>query len=75
MGKYVVTAKKLPADLKCREDDGTVGMRPLPDDLIADRGVWDDPDDHPVVESVASRVMRPVKRVVRKAKSKSKRGK
>ena len=54
MGKYVVRAEK------SREEK-------VPD---AERGVWDDPDDEPVVESVASRVLRPVKRLAKKRKAK-----
>ena len=54
MGKYVVRAEK-PRETTFKDSD---------------RGVWDDPDDEPVVESVASRVMRPVKRLAKKRKAK-----
>jgi len=56
MARYVVRAEK------SADDDSKITNE--------QRGAWDDLDDHPVVESVASRVMRPVKRVVRKRKAK-----
>ena len=70
MAKYVVRAEK-SFETEFGEKVAGGAAKKIDEEIMgADRGAWDDPGDEPVVESVASRVMRPVKRVVRKRKAK-----